>query len=324
MNIDELLMYIQPFVLTNDVHNKSRIASNEMIIDECSNTDDNNEEFDASNEIDKNVPSNENQNIDVNIDKIVNIDDVNVYVRDCNNGNENKDIMINKSKKGIIHQKDPIFWCIYIHQNGIKEYQLNNKKHSNIIIEHKHNLVNYLQSNADVVKIFAKKNKITIISMKEMLSEILSNEPINFNTVSMFSLYYDVQIYFVSYEKKIWFCVGDKDVDNDNVDDNDVFIEYIVNKKYDLSNKNNNDAQIFSSPFQKKYNYRLIDNDEKEFFSKNKSNYHRIQDVNKPLFAISKYKSIELKEIALKLGIVFPSKILKAELYSLIGSHLSQ
>ena len=222
--------------------------------------------------------------------------------------------MINKSKQGIIYQKDPIFWCIYIHLNGIKEYQLNKKKHSNIIIEHKHKLVNYVQANPNIIKIFLKKNKITIISMKEMLSEILSNEPINFNTVSIFSLYYNTQIYFVSYEKKIWFCVGNNDnniIDNDN--ENNIFIEYIVNKKYNLIN---------NTSFQKKYKYRLISNDEKEFFSKNKNNYYRIQDINKPLFAISKYKSVELKEIALKLGIVFPIKILKAELYSLINDYI--
>ena len=138
MNIDELLMYIQPFMLTNDVYNKSRITLNELIIDEYSNTNNKNEEMDILIEIDKNTSSSDNQIIDVNINKNMNIDNININVCDNDidnhnneNENENEDennIMINKSKQGIIYQKDPIFWCIYIHQNGIKEYQLNKKK----------------------------------------------------------------------------------------------------------------------------------------------------------------------------------------------------
>jgi hypothetical protein len=208
----------------------------------------------------------------------------------------------------INNQPDPLFWCIYIFINGIKEYQHLNGQYTNYIIKEKQKITNYMKLNDSIVKPFLKQNKITGILMKEMLSGILSNEPIDFKNAILYCLFYKINITFISHEKRLSFIIKS----SDSIDTNNLYIEISLK------------TQIQSSPNKmKEYKYIILTDEDK---IKEATSYYNIENISKPLLSSSSYKVDQLKEIARSLNIDIKemTKIKKNELYNLIDEYLKE
>ena len=119
------------------------------------------------------------------------------------------------------HQIDPLFWNIYIAINGSCEYECLNGKYTNFIVDEKQRIVNHISSQLSLktttIKTFMKQNKITGVSMKEMLSGILSNQSVSFKDVSLYCLFYKINITFVNDEKRMYFKVEGEPESGENV-----------------------------------------------------------------------------------------------------------
>jgi hypothetical protein len=202
---------------------------------------------------------------------------------------------------------DPLFWALYIATHGMDEYQFTAHRHANVILEEKQKLVNHMKNNDVTVKPFMKKHKITGVSMKEMLSGILSNEPVNFQTIPLFCFFHNIQIYFIHKgTPKIWFAVGNE---NDTMEQSYCFEFQTCHHtlsahkyKYDLLEPSNLSAK------------------KRDEF---KETHYKLESIVKPIDTISKYKVEELKEIAEKVGVIIPDKIKKNELYLLLKTRLT-
>lgn len=199
-------------------------------------------------------------------------------------------------------QCDPIFWCIYVLLNGISEYEFLRGRYINHITEEKQKIVNFLKSNDDIVKPFMKKSKITGVSMKEMLSEILSNEPIDFKNAPLFCLFYKIDIIFTNPEKRIYFIVecGQETAAK-------IHVEYSLKRSSTSTPSSTNKIKF------------MILSDETKI--KQINEFYKIENPNKPLAAISNYKVDELKEIAQKVGIEIAPKMKKNEIYETISTY---
>jgi len=217
---------------------------------------------------------------------------------------------------------DSLFWNIYIAINGIQEYNSLNGKYSNYISDEKQKIVNKFSSQISLknndIKCFMKKNKITGVSMKEMLSDILSNESISFKDVLLYAQYYKVNIIFVNHDKRIYFKVEyekDSDIEK-NIEPKDIYIEFSL-KQQSLNTKN--------TP--KTYKYILISSDSDIYKTKSMiENYYRVESLTKPLKNITSYKIDDLKTIMVKLNIEpdSDSKFKKNDLYKMIDERINQ
>lgn len=223
------------------------------------------------------------------------------------------------------HQNDPLFWNIYIAINGICEYECLNGKYINYIIDEKQKIVNHISSQVSlkttIIKTFMKQNKITGISMKEMLSGILSNQSVSFKDVSIYCLFYKINITFVNHEKRMYFKV-----DGEPYTGNNIYIEFSVIPP--RLTPNNKVPPIPQSTFVvKTYKYMVITNDNDiEAQIVRIKDYYKLESSLKPVGAISSYKVEDLKTIAeqLNISIDSDSKIKKNELYNIIDEKIKE
>jgi hypothetical protein len=188
------------------------------------------------------------------------------------------------------NQPDPLFWSVYIGINGIKEYEYLNTKYTNHIIDEKQKIVDYIKTNDAIVKPFIKKYKISGVSLKEILSEILSNEPMNFKTLPLYCLYYKINIAFVFFHKNVYYHFKIENAEYETI--------YI-----DVSLKTQGSSSAISSI--KKYRYLIITDENKITQIKG---FYQIDNINKPLLTVSNYKVDDLKEIIQKLKINIENK----------------
>jgi len=201
----------------------------------------------------------------------------------------------------IPRQKDSLFWCFYIMKHGFEKYEtidfINIVVEKNLKIEY----IEKLRENKDVLKIY-KFAPLTHIE------NVLLNE------------------YKIDMKTFLSLCV----LENINV--------LFINKKTFLSlemtslNLNSINESEFSTHilhfFPDKNNYGLEKEVSKLKVEEYKNKLYKITNSDKPLRAISAYKSEELMEICGKLGIETFNKekgktFLKKELYEEIIKELS-
>lgn len=197
---------------------------------------------------------------------------------------KNSDIFIPK-------EQDTLFWCYYIMKNGDVKYEtLNNK---NIVIT-KQLKIEYIS------KIKEKKSIIQTYKFGSMVNigNNLANEQfVNIKTVAALCAIDNINVVFVNNNTYFELLMNDSDE------------IYII---YDLTNSN--------SKHYKKYGFKLAESGDLEHI---RDKLYKIDSLDKPIKGIASYKSNEIVNIAVKLGIpVLNSATLKnktkTELYEAI------
>jgi hypothetical protein len=258
-------------------------------------------------------------------------------------------------------QPDPLFWCLFISLNGIKEYQYLNGRYTNRIVEEKQKLVNFIKSKEieSTMKSFLKKNKITGVSLKTMMSGVLSNEPIDFKNIILYCYFYKVNVRFVNFDKRVYFTViGNEDENDCKNDANMCYIEFSLKTPH-----NTPEEKQKTLPLVKKYKYFILHRctpenpvicretkvspttpsfinwltvvrpgdsfiltDEEKI--KQSKTYFNIENAEKPLNAMTAYKICELNTIAQQLGLLEGKedgvKLKKNDVYALISDYFKE
>jgi len=320
VDYDSMYSLISPFILTKELFEKRVISTNKIITPIVTNPDFKNEMKETQTEM-KNSMENR-------ITITFNENPPSSYIPPSNNLQAQL-IQPVSSTKPIppSHQSDPLFWNIYIAINGIDEYQSFNGKYTKFIVDEKQKIVNYISTQVSLktneIKAFMKENKITGVSMKEMLSGILSNEPVNFKNVSLYCLFYKINITFVNNDKRIYLEV--KSFLNEY---NNVYIEFYLKSPHDISlPAKNQSACIPPKVLIKTYKYIVITNNfEKQKIMTKIEEYYKLESVTKPIGGISLYKVEDLKIILEKLNINLnnDSKLKKNELYNMIDEKIKE
>ena len=230
-------------------------------------------------------------------------------------------------------QADPLFWCLFISLNGIKEYQYLTGRYTNRIVDEKQKLVNFLKVNDTSIKPFLKKNKITGVSMKMIMSGILSNEPVDFKNVILYCYYYRINVAFVYSDKHVYFTVvgNEEEVQKEDQtevqkDNNMHYIEFSLKIPSTHSAASNTPHTAPAPAGDKKYKYSILTDQEK---IKQSKTYFNIENVEKPLNAMASYKINELTAIAEQLGLLdgdkeTGNKLKKNDLYKLINDFFKE
>jgi hypothetical protein len=227
-------------------------------------------------------------------------------------------------------QPDPLFWCLFISMNGIKEYQYLNGRYTNRIVEEKQKLVNFIKSKEieSTMKLFLKKNKITGVSLKTMMSGVLSNEPVDFKNIVLYCYFYKVNVTFVNFEKRVCFTFLGNEEESESKNDASVYyIEFSLKTQPPQQTPNSTPPQEKQQtpPLVKKYKYSILTDEEK---IKQSKTHFNIENVDKPLNAMTAYKICELNTIAQQLGLLNGKeegvKMKKNDVYTLISDYFKE
>jgi hypothetical protein len=198
----------------------------------------------------------------------------NVNSNASNNSSNNTEFIKKKNSLFIPKEKDTLFWCFYIMKNqGTNNYESLYSKNEVIASQLKIEYVERLRKDKKLVKTY-KFDTLTNIECN------LANEKI-LNIKSFLTL-----------------CV----IENMNVliITNKTYYELLMNDTEDiyvircLENKN-------KGQYEKKYGYELVTKDYSD--TNIKPLLYRIDNIDKPIKAMSAYKSDDLVEICKRLGI---------------------
>ena len=211
------------------------------------------------------------------------------------NTNTNKDTSLHyiKTPKNtffIPKQKDTLFWCFYVMVHGINKYE--NMENINIVIEKtlKIEYVEKLRKKKDLLKTHKCASLLHIENM-------LVNE------------------YKIDMKTFLALCV----FENKNT-------LFIKKKMYYELEMNSLDEIHIVHFFQEKNKYQIeIDNSKTVEY---RNSLYKITNIEKPIKAISSYKSEDLIEISKKIGIEYTNKetgktLLKKDLYEFIIQYFS-
>ena len=189
-------------------------------------------------------------------------------------------------------EKDKLFWIFYILKYGIYEYDFIDKRHFFIEQSEKIKLVKQIREKKEILK----KNKW---KKSQIEPNLVGDSKINLNT-----------FFCICYLNNINLC--------------------IINKKclYECVNESF-DAEI-SIMKKDRDNYSVkLDRIDLESYNKMKEKYWLIENIAKPIRAISSYKVTELTSICKKLGIEITKSInnknknlTKKELYASIVEYI--
>ena len=195
-------------------------------------------------------------------------------------------------------QKDSLFWCFYIMKYGFESYET--LENINIVVEKKLKIecIELLRKNKQLVK--AKK-----IAPLTHIENCLANETkIDMKTFLALCVICDLSMLYL--HKKTYFLLNFDEVEDDN-SDFDYQSFHIVKRRDD--------------PL--KYGVYLNDADKVEKIKDYVDANYKIENMSKPIKALSAYKVAELLDIAKKLGIETINKTTnkqknKNEIYELL------
>ena len=218
-----------------------------------------------------------------------------------NNLYKNPELLKNKNPFFIPRQKDSLFWCFYIMKNGIEKYEMID--FINIVVE-KNLKIEYIE------KLRQKKELLKIYKFATLthIENVLLNEyKIDMKTFLSLCALENINVLFIN--KKTFF-----ELEMNTIDYNS---ELTITKSIHILHF-----------FPDKNNYGLENDISKLKIDEYKNKLYKITNSDKPIRAISAYKSEELVEICIKLGIETFNKekdktFLKKELYEEIIKELS-
>ena len=200
-----------------------------------------------------------------------------------------------RSKQRIFtpEQDDTLFWCLFIHRFGEKEYNIIGSKYKNHEIKEKMKIVDYLIENKSALK----SMKITKSATQEIMGKLMTNSFTDLQVVHGICAYYKLHVIVVSNSKKSYIEYDYSE--NDVTDENDILVIY---KSRSLLS---NSRCKYSIKFE--VNTKDIIND-----------FVRFVSFDKPFNGISTYKLPDLEIIHEKLGLEIIKKN-KIELFSQIN-----
>jgi len=168
-----------------------------------------------------------------------------------------------KKKYKKVHDKDTLFWILYIFENSFDSYEMIGRDKYSVEMKHKTKYVELIKKNKSIIKQYK-------IKISELESDLLYSKSINIKT--FFILLVLNKINFVYYTDKLFF--EHKSYGNDKT-----IIVYHDKKNDVFNNIDDIDIENIKST-------RLI-----------------IENISKPIRAISYYKADNIKNICKKLNI---------------------
>jgi len=205
--------------------------------------------------------------------------------------NESIQFKTNKNKKldSIIfpEKMDNLFWSIFISVYGYTEYETIGRCYSNREISEKQNIMEFIKKNPKSLKNMDKK--ITKAMTQEILSDIMSNKKTTLDVLPAFALFYKKNIIILNEKNKnIYLKIN-------LVEDTKEYVLLIKNKKGGFGLDPDASSEKIQNIFDTKF---------------------CLEHYNKPLKAISNYKSDELNSIGEMMGLDINIKLKKQELYN--------
>jgi hypothetical protein len=179
------------------------------------------------------------------------------------NGNDKPTLFIPR-------EQDTLFWCYYIILNGEGSYEMLNVKNSLIAKQIKIDYISKIRENKQIIKIY-KFDTLTSIE-----NNLANDNNINIKTIMSLCAIDKINLIFVS--RKTYFEL----LMNDN---GPIYIIREVD---------------FQSKYNKKYGFEIANNDTIE---KIRTTLYNIENLGKPIKAMSSYKVKDLTDICVKLGI---------------------
>lgn len=179
-------------------------------------------------------------------------------------------------------EKDKLFWCFYVLQNGIENYEFIKTISFKTEKDFKFKTAEKIKDYKDVFKSLKLK-------LNELQDEFINQPCISIKGLIALCYIYNINMIYV--KKNTYYEILTNEIDNDHK------INVIIN--------NNNNIQ---TPFN-------IKNDMIDFY---KNNYWKIENLNNPLKSISSYTLLELQNISNKLSIPIKKddkKLTKQQLY---------
>ena len=178
----------------------------------------------------------------------------------------------NTSRESIFvpKEQDTLFWCYYIISNGEGDYEMLHVKNSLVAKQIKINYVNKIRENKQVIKTY----KFDTIANIE--SNLANDNNINIKTVISLCAIDQTNIIFIS--KKTYF----------ELLMNDTKPIYII-REIESQTKYN-----------KKYGFEIANNDSLQNI---RTSLYKIENLDKPIKALSSYKVVDLMDICSKLEI---------------------
>jgi len=197
--------------------------------------------------------------------------------------NENSKNTKNLENKFIINQKDKLFWCFYIFLNGYQEYYLIN----NFFITEKNFKINCVK------KIRDEKDKLKLhkISKNFVENDLVNEDKITLKTLNCLALIYKLNIIYI--KKRVIFIMNYSS-------------EKLINCK-NIIEVNKDDINLL--------------NLSSETIQEILDTYYNIDNINKPINAISYYKLEDLIKISKKLNLELVNKQ-KKNLYTEISNYI--
>ncbi len=198
---------------------------------------------------------------------------------------ENKTEVEVKTKRDDIYypdRKDTLFWCCYIANNEMVGYESIGHGFSNIEIDEKQKITNFIKAQPSRLK--NTNHKITNITGQEIMSDIITNKTLTISTLVALAIYYRKRILLTKNDKfYIDICPTDETVGT-------IIINKNARGEYGLDTS-----------------YGRVEHIEGNLF--------RLDRYDRPLGAVSTYSIEELKQISKRVGFEVATKCKKAELY---------
>ena len=167
-------------------------------------------------------------------------------------------------------QQDNIFWCWYIFQHGIKDYNILSQKHFTIEKSTKIDWVSFLRENKSSVK----QLKFKLSSLE---NNLVNEKKMHIKTLETVCFLNNIDFYII---KNKMFYENSKDNDDDQ--------DKLILKYY---------------PNTKNYGILINNKDMIQKINEFKKNLFLVNDIEKPLKGISSYKLKDLQDIAEQLNI---------------------
>ena len=203
---------------------------------------------------------------------------------------DKKIVQTNIADESIVpDSRDHLFWCCYIGHYGLEQYNSLKHRAGNAGMEEKQRISEHFKAAPNMLKNI--NQKMTKDRSQEIISEIMVNDKVSLNALPAFALYYKMRIIIIK-EDRLYLDISSSDKNYDKT----ILIRKINDKTHGID-LNANDAKIA----QIEKDCILLFNHEK------------------PLKAISNFKTDELKELADKVNIEVEPKTSKTELYGVIS-----
>jgi len=181
-------------------------------------------------------------------------------------------------------KKDTLFWCLFIANNGITEYETIRQGYSNIEIAEKQKIMTFVKNQPSKLK--NTNVKLTNIAIQEIMSDIVTNTTLNIATMVAMSIFYNKRIILTK--------------------DNDFYINICPIDDY-------SQTIILIKSGKNDYGIDMDVTDDK--IKQIESDRICLSKHDRPLDVITKYTTEQLKKLAVRFGIDTSVKHNKKELY---------